>query len=52
MKLQARLAGVSGFNCFVCVNTATSGKRTRDAAFGLGFYGLGRPNFGLGVRDR
>ena len=32
MKLQPGLARASGFNRFVGVNTATSGKRTCDAA--------------------
>jgi hypothetical protein len=32
IKLQARLAGASRFNCFVGVNTATSRKCPADAA--------------------
>jgi uncharacterized RmlC-like cupin family protein len=32
IKTQARLAGASGLNRFVGVNTAASGKRTCDAA--------------------
>jgi hypothetical protein len=52
MKLQTRLAGASGFNRFVGVDTLASGKRAPDAARRFGLYRSRRPNLALCVRSR